>query len=301
MADEEFKSGAGAPNGGSGDATGAGSGDGNPWHHDLDADAKGWLQSKGWDKHDAKTAVVEAVRAYRGVEKLVGGDPGSLLRQPKPDAPPEEIAAFWRKLGVPEKAEGYDFSGIKHADGSALDESFTEFMRKTGLEMNLPAGAAVKFAAAMAQMADEAEATEKADADRALTAAKTELATNWGGAGSPQFETNMAVAKRAALASGVTADELTALEGVQGYTKVMSAFLKLGMGMGEHRALTSGGGSNLNADGTPKPMSVEEAQAKVTSLKMDQEWGKRWAAGGVKEANELQDALDVIVRGGRRT
>jgi hypothetical protein len=273
--------------------------DGNPWHHDLDADTKGWIATKGYDKLDAKAAVTQAVAAYRGVEKLVGGDPASLLRQPRPDATPAEINAFWQRLGAPDKPEGYDFSGIKHADGAALDPDFVEFLRKTATEQHLPKDAAIALAKSFANMADTAEADEKAQAVRDLAAAKATLATSWGGADSPQFKTNMAVAQRAALASGVTQEELNAVESMVGYPKIMQAFLKLGIGTGEHKALTGGGGTNLNADGTPTPMTVEEAASRRTSLMNDKEWGKRWAAGGIKEANEMNDVLSVLVAGGR--
>ena len=274
--------------------------DSNPWHHDLDADTKGWIATKGYDKLDAKAAVTQAVAAYRGVEKLVGGDPASLLRQPKPDATPAEINAFWQKLGAPEKPEGYDFSGIKHADGAALDADFVEFLRKTAVDQHLPATAAVEIAKRFAAMADTAEADEKAQAVRDLAAAKATLATSWGGADSPQFKTNTAVAQRAALASGVTQEELNAIESMVGYPKIMQAFLKLGVGMGEHKALTGGGGTDMNADGSPRPMTVEEASSRRTSLMADKEWGKRWAAGGIKEANEMNDVLSVLVAGGRQ-
>jgi hypothetical protein len=274
--------------------------DGNPWHHDLDADAKGWLASKGWDKLDAKGAVTAAVQSYRQAEKLVGGDPASLLRAPRPDAPPAEIAAFWQKLGAPDKPEGYDFSGIKHADGAALDADFVGFLRQTASELHLPSSAAFEIAKRFAAMADTAEADETAANGRALAEAKGALATNWGGADSIQYKTNLAVAQRAALASGVTTDELNAIEGSIGYPKIMAAFLKMGVGMGEHRALTGGSGTQLNADGTPVPMSVDEARSKITSFKADTAWRDRWSKGGIKEANELQDALDIIVRNGQR-
>ena len=297
MAEEFQGTGDGAPAAPTAPATA----DANPWHHDLDADAKGWLSTKGWDKLDAKGAVTAAVQAYRGAEKLMGGDPASLLRQPRPDATPAEINAFWQKLGAPEKPEGYDFSGVKHADGNGLDEDFVGFLRTTAAELHLPASAATEIAKRFAAMADSAEADEKAQAARDLGAAKAQLEVSWGGKDSPQYKTNLAVAQRAAVASGVTTEELNAIESLTGYPKIMAAFLKLGVGMGEHRALTGGGGSNLNSDGTPVPMSVEEAAARRTSLINDKEWGARWAKGGIKEANEMNDVLAVLVAGGRRT
>ena len=46
---------------------------------------------------------------------------GGLTKIPASDAPDEEKAAFWRQLGVPEKAEEY-FDGLELADGAILGD-----------------------------------------------------------------------------------------------------------------------------------------------------------------------------------
>lgn len=59
------------------------------------------------------------------------------IKVPKAEAPPEEWAAYHKKLGVPDKPDGYDLSKLKIPEGVELNEGlktgFLGIAHKTGL------------------------------------------------------------------------------------------------------------------------------------------------------------------------
>jgi hypothetical protein len=67
---------------------------------ELEPATRDWLQKKGLDK-DPKVLA----RAAHEQEKMLGG----MIKLPGKDATPEDLAAFYNRLGRPEKADGYDF------------------------------------------------------------------------------------------------------------------------------------------------------------------------------------------------
>jgi hypothetical protein len=106
-----------------GAGTGTGTGAETPWTTGLDAEVVGVLQTKGWDKLTPAQAAAQAVSSYREAEKFLGAPKDQLLRRPDP-ADPVAVKAFWQNLGKPADKTGYDFSGVKRANGEAPDAGF---------------------------------------------------------------------------------------------------------------------------------------------------------------------------------
>jgi hypothetical protein len=86
---------------------------GKPWHDGVEADTVGFWQNKGYKVDDPKALATDLTKQYRELERHIGAPPDQILRLPKADAKPEDIKAFWSKLGAPADAKEYDFSGIK--------------------------------------------------------------------------------------------------------------------------------------------------------------------------------------------
>ena len=263
--------------GGAGSTGGAAGGTGGvtPWHTGLDAETVGFLQTKGWDKIEAKDAAFNAVKSYREAERHIGAPPDKIVRIP--DA---NDAAAWKgvyqKLGAPAEAKDYDFgTTVKFADGSELDQPFVDHMAKTFLETGVSKAQAGQIAKAVVQFMDNSESADAQMTAATLATQKDALRASWGS----KFNTNMIVAQNAFKALGFGKEVVDALESAAGYDKVMEAFRSIGERIGEDQFVRSG------TPGSDGPKTKEQAQAELASLKNDAEWYKRFQAG---DANAIQ-------------
>lgn len=68
----------------------------------------------------------DVAAAYRNLEKAYSGKMEGLARIPGEGAKPEEVAAFHRALGVPEKPDGYTIEPIEGMDDGRVQEFLTE-------------------------------------------------------------------------------------------------------------------------------------------------------------------------------
>lgn len=254
------------------------------WYAGLDAVTIGTLQTKGWDKMEPAAAVAAAVTAHREAEGFIGIPKDQLLRMPKDAADEATASVMWARLGKPADAAGYKFEGVKFADGSDLDQSFADTMRTAALAANLPASAADRMTAAVVKYLDDSSSADGAEKAASLAAAQTALKANWGA----NFEANMFVAKSTAAKLGATPEQVTALEGVLGYDKVMELFRTIGTKIGEDKFV-----QNLNP-AIPGVMSVEQATARKAELMRDSAWAARYLAGGAPEAREMAALIALI-------
>ena len=178
------------------------------WHKDVTGEDLGYFQNRGWDKVDAKTAALNAAKAHREAEKLIGAPADKIVRLPNDPADKEAWRQVQLKLGVPKDESGYDLSVVKHADGSALTDAEKASYAKQAYKLGLRPSDALEFINDSVKAADTSVTTNSVELEGKLAAEKTKLATNWG----PNYEANMFVAKQTAGALGVTPEEVTALE-----------------------------------------------------------------------------------------
>ncbi len=259
-----------------------------PWHTGADAETLGYLQTKGWDKLDAKDAALNAVKSYREAEKHIGAPPDKIIRMPE-----QNDQAGWRalreRLGAPAKPEEYDFkTTVKFKDGTELDDGFVNAMAKTFHERGVAKQDAGAIAKAVVEFMENAETSDKAESDMKLAQAKDALKANWGSS----FNTNMIVARNMFAKLGWSKETVDALEGTVGYDKVMEAMRDLGVRTGEDKFIR-GDGAGGGGEGA---MTKEQAQYALSQLKNDAEWCNRYFAGDA-QAGQKFDTLTRIITG----
>lgn len=238
-----------------------------------DESVRTWVQSKGFKD---STAVAES--AYN-LEKLIGFDKaGRTLVVPKDDATPEERAAFYQKLGAPANADGYKVPEALAAD--PVVKEFRDVALKSGM---LPKQfeEAVGFITAKAQtMNTERQQAAAAQSDQDMTALKTE----WGQGYDKQVE----MAKRAATSfipakdAAERGEIMTKIEGAIGTGAMMRLFAKIGEGLGEHAAHSSGDAGNFDS------LTPAQAKGRIEALKSDKEWSTAYLKGDKIKIAEME-------------
>lgn len=249
-----------------------------PWYDGFQqADLKQWVAAK-----NIPTAE-QAAKSYWELEKMVGADKaGRAIVMPKPDAAPEEVAAFWGKLGTPEKPDGYelqgDIGGLPAAEISAMFH-----------ENKIPKSQALgltKSYQALQEKADQAFAAQaKLDEQR--------LRAEWGQAFDHQRELGRRALRVAADGAGIPPDDIdgvaATLERAFGVEKAAKMFAALGKPFAEAPM----------RDGQPSPSSAHyitpaDAVARKAMLQQDKEWVARYLNGGRAETAELR-SLEAII------
>jgi len=200
---------------------------------------------------------------------------------------PESIAKVYEKLGVPKDPKEYDFSTVKFADGSELDDKFVDFVRGQAAALHMNKNDALALAQSLTKFADADESSDLAETTAVLQEQKAELAKNWGA----NYEANMFVAKNTALKLGVTPEAVSALENAIGYNQVMEMFRTIGTKIGEDAFIR---GNSPTGGGI---MTRTEAVAKKAELMSDQAWRARYLGGGKAELREMM-GLSAIISGG---
>lgn len=247
-------------------------GTGAPWHEGVQGDELGYIQNRGWDKLSAKDATLAAIKSYREVEKFTGVPADQLLRLPKDINDKAGWATLREKTGVPivngevDKTK-YDFSALKFADGTALDEKTVERFRDMAAASALTKDGAVAVAQAIVKSMDETKANDAAAYELKLGDEKKQLATSWGG----QAAANKVIAENAAAALGVNPEAVALLEKSVGYSAVMEMFLKIGQKIGEDKFVSNGAGGGT--------LSREQASDTLKQRMLDTAWVAKLDAG----------------------
>ncbi len=259
----------------------------DPYFATLTPELQGSFKNKGWDQKTSAEAAVEAMKSYHEAEKHIGIPKDQIVRLPKDAADAEGWKAFNAKIGVPDKAEGYDFSKIKFADGSDLDDSFIDTMRKAAFERGLPASKASEFVADVVKWMDGVEQSETVSKQAAIAQGRDELAKSWG----VNAETNKFIAQQAAVKLGLDEDFINAMEAQAGYAKTMQTMLKLGQMMGEDKFVS-------NQEGPAKGvLTREQATARLDELKRDSTWVAKVNAGDTRVNDEFNALTRIIALG----
>ena len=284
-----------AADGGAGSgADGGGTGGGNvpppapivppaAWHAGVEPEVLGHWQNNNWDLTSPLAVATAATKAAREAAQFAGAPPSELIRIPK--AGDEAGArAMWQRLGTPSDPTGYDLTGIKFADGTALDDGFVAHFRTAAHKFNLPKDQAVGLAQEVVRFMEQAESADNQAAIAKNMEQSTLLRTNWGN----KFDLNMHVAREAALKLGYNEAEIDSLQKTVGYAKTMEHFRQLGMSTGEGRFIEGGQGSG-------GVYTKDQAVSKKADLMKDQAWVGRYLKGGMAEKNEMTQLNTVIV------
>ena len=106
------------------------------WYTGVEPDTLGYWQNKGWKTDDPKAFATDLTKSYKEFEKHFGVPPDQLAKLPGANSKPEDVKAFWQKLGVPGKAEDYDFTGYQ-IDGKPMSESLVASLRQGLVDANV--------------------------------------------------------------------------------------------------------------------------------------------------------------------
>ena len=267
---------------GSGNADKTGS---SPWYEGADAETVGYLENRGWNKLTAKEAALNASKAHREAEKLIGAPADQIIRLPK-----DPNDAAWRgvhsRLGVPADAKEYDFSELKLANGDALFPEFTDFLRTQFHANNVSKTAARNIAAEFVKYVDAQGQTNEAAAAETLANEKDILSKKWGS----KYNLNLARAEHAAKQLGLTDESFQALASVEGvgYATVLDLFRNIADKIGEDKFVQNQGGDDMTPNG---------ATAQLEELKRDKEWVKKLNSGDVTARRQFDALIKKISEG----
>lgn len=250
----------------------------------------GHWQNSQFDITDPAKVAIAATKAWRdsvnAAQALHGVPPERLLRLP---APGDDAAtkAFHQKLGAPVDATGYDFSAVKHGDGRAVDPTQTGPLAETFLKLGISKEAASAIAQQVVGLQDGAVTARAAETAAAGQLEAQKLQANWG----QNFQQNQVVARLAAAKLGITEAELNLLDSQVGHSRVMEMFRQIGSEMGEAKFMQGGPG------GTPGVMTAEQAVARISELKKDAAWTKKYMDGDVVAQREMANLQRVKLGG----
>lgn len=253
------------------------------WHEGVAPEVKGFWQNKGLPLDDPKAFGTKLTELYQQAEKFIGAPPDQIVRLPKPDAKPEDIRAYYERLGAPKDAKDYDLSPVK-------DAAIADALRATMHERGVPKDAASSIAATVAKSLENIQTQQSTIDAGKLADQKAALEKNWGGKDSATYQFNHLQAMEGARRLGIAPEAVTALESVIGYDKVMEAMRKIGANTREDTFIERGIGGHGDVTTT------EGALARKNELMSDKEWTKRYLAGGAAEKREM-DRLNQMIAG----
>lgn len=273
--------GGGTDNGGGG---GGGSGGDKPWFDGVDAETLGYLQNRGLDKGDARSAALAAIASHRNAEKVIGAPANEVIRLPKD---PNDKA--WNdirvRLGAGKEPKDYDFVDVKFADGKGFEDKFADFLKTTFHREGIPVKAGVSLAREFAKYIDNMATDNSADLAANLAKERDTLQKNWGN----NFRQNMVVAENAAKKFGIPDEVLETLKGINGmgHAAVLETLLKIGQATGEDRFINSDG----NKD---RVVTIEAARERLAELKRDRSWVDRFNANDLTAVKEFNNLTSII-------
>lgn len=260
------------------------------WYSAASPDQIGHLQNRGWDKLDPAAAALAAAQAHREAEKLIGGRVEDRLVMPKDAGDTEGWDRFNARVGVPKDLKEYDFSGVKFADGSPIDDNFANAIRAELQKAHVSKADAPSFVKALVSLVEGDEAKETQEYQAKLDAERESLRISWG----PNTTNFLTVARNTAATLGVTPEEVDALEKQVGYSRVMQMFLKIGQMTGEDQFVTNNNGGG----GKPQPMTYEQAEFELNQLMSDATFYAKLQSGDTASKKQF-DNLTRLVSAGR--
>jgi len=248
------------------------------WASGLTDDTKNLIQKQKWDGPDAMAASYTELRGNMdGIDRF------------KLPANADDAAgwdAAMTKLGMPETAEGYDFT--KREEGqSDLGAEFAKWAREDRLTQEQAKGMLDKLHGhqdTAAQIKQDEFLTQRVQA-------RNELAEFWG----EEAKANEALAGKAAMqVLGLSDEMVTAIEHQIGTRETMEAFLRVAKDLGSHEG--AGGGGKGGEGDDIGGMSRSQAEARHAEIMASPEERKRFADGDPAIGAEMAK-LNAIIHG----
>ena len=254
-----------------------------PWYTGkADPETIGHWENKGWTKDDPTAIAIEATKQARELQRHFGVPAEQLLKLPnKPDD-----AAGWQnvyqRLGMPKEAKDYDFSSIKFADGSELDDNFSTVMRDALHKAHVSKDTGTEVVKAVVKWFSDIEAAESAERAATLKTERDALTKEWG----RDFEYNRLTAQTGVRRLGLDPDTVAKLESVVGYSKVMEMFRRIGAGTSEDSFVSAAPGGAVT--------TVNGAAARIEELRSDSAFVGKYLAGDISARREMDNLLVLL-------
>lgn len=243
------------------------------WRSDLPEDLR-----KTAERFNSKADAVRAIESFRKRE--------SQVRVPGKNATEEEIAAYRKAVGIPEKPEGYEFGDLQ--DGKDLTDDIKASRKEWGKrfhDLGIPKDAA-KALSKMVSDDQQKYLAAQVEADKEFSKAQEDaLRGEWKG----DFDKNKTLANRAfkevAERAGLSLDDLRKIETKDGRflmdrAEVVKLFSIIGREMAEGSlgpSLTDGERENLEDQIRDTRKQISEAQGEGDSKRANRLYQKEQA------------------------
>ena len=178
------------------------------------------LAAKGWK------GPADVLASYSGLESMIGTEKIPL---PGKDAGPEAWEAVWKKLGRPEKPEGYVLQ--RPADLALYSDDFAQRFRQAAHQGGLNARQAAALHDWWVQEVGQGLKAESEQGQLAEGELRRKLEIAWGS----QRDEKLESARRAARHFGLAEAQLAKLEALTGDFRLIEALSGIGGLLGEDR------------------------------------------------------------------
>lgn len=142
--------------------------------------------------------VIDLARSYGELEKMIGKKQEGLVKLPGEGASEEEIRAFYSALGVPESPDAYEITPPDFAEELGWNPDALGPIKETAAKHGVTGAALNALIATQAQIEKDQYEALLAEQEAQVAALRNEWGAN--------FERNVTLAKRAADAAGIPAD-----------------------------------------------------------------------------------------------
>ena len=245
------------------------------WTAAFDEDTSAYVSNKGWKEPS------DLLMSYRNLEKFAGGAK-NLLEMPPENATPEQLDAFYSKLGRPADPNEY---GLKAPDGGdpAMVEWFKGTAHKLGLSAKQAQSLFTEFNGMSGSMQEKLQSQMAQESEKAIGTLKQE----WGQA----YDQMIGAGRRAATALGYDAGRLSAIEDKSGTSEMLRLFATLGSKMGE---------DSFAGERSEGGFGVTPASAKqqIADLKLDKGFMDKYLSGDKDAVGKLQRLMEAAHAGG---
>lgn len=249
------------------------------WWDKLSPDYKTTVTAKGWDKLSGDEARDAVLGSYVNLLKIAG-DKENAIVLPKPDASPEDYAAFTKALGVPEKPDAYEIKQPENIDPAVINDA-KSWLHEAGIAPIQ----AQKLIDAVAKSEQAKAEAFNAQSQRDMN----ELAAEWG----TKFDDNAEIARRAAKAAGLDGNQFQQIEMAIGTKNLLTMFHKFGLNMLEAPAPGTTPQGNNQGSFT---LNRAEAQRRADALKADPSFQARYLSPNLGERQKAISELEELIK-----
>ena len=243
---------------------------GSVWTAAFDEDTNAYVNNKGWKEP------ADLLTSYRNLEKFAGGAK-NLVELPPEGATPEQLDAFYTKLGRPGSPDEY---GLQPPQGA--DPELTNWFKGTAHKLGLTAAQAKALYTEWNSMSGSMQEKLQAQQAQETEAQLKSLRGEWGQA----YDQNIAAGRRAVQALGLDAARLSAYEEKLGTGEMLKLFATLGSKMGEDTF--EGGRSDGGFGVTPA-----QARQEIADLKMDKQFMDNYLKGNPDAVGKMRRLMEA--------